>query len=337
MFSVTSQDKHHLLQRFPSIELSYETIPHTKVSPDYNICLGIPTGTKGYAWITFYGKDDVFFLMETNKEKNITNISGFPSIGRSQFSNGTLFYGTIVSSTEFVIEDIFLYQGILTKSFLFSEKLGFLEKFLTSKFCKDNREPRFYLPMIWPIIKPDPYICLYDIPQKIYTSFHHIQYRCLSQRTPYLNVFPTKKGFASGSQVVIKDQLLFPWRNTNFSKPQYKQTTVFKVMADISFDIYRLFAYGANNSVIYYQVAYIQNYKTSVMMNRIFRKIKENENLDYIEESEDEEDFENIDPEKYVDLQKSVLMECRFHQKFKKWIPLRIVDSRQKVVHIGQL
>ena len=75
MFSVTSQDKHHLLQRFPSIELSYETIPHTKVSPDYNICLGIPTGIKGYAWITFYGKDDVSFLMETNKEKNITNIS----------------------------------------------------------------------------------------------------------------------------------------------------------------------------------------------------------------------------------------------------------------------
>jgi len=72
-------------------------------------------------------------------------------------------------------------------------------------------------------------------------------------------------------------------------------------------------------------------------MNGLFRNIKENVNLDAIEESDDEEDFENIDPEKYVDLQKSLLMECRYHTKFRKWVPLRVVDDRQKVVHISQL
>ena len=72
-------------------------------------------------------------------------------------------------------------------------------------------------------------------------------------------------------------------------------------------------------------------------MNRLFRRIRENENLDAIEESEDEEDFENVDPEKYVDLKKTLFMECRFHLKFKKWVPIKVVDMRQKVVHISQL
>jgi hypothetical protein len=191
---------------------------------------------------------------------------------------------------------------------------------------------------MWAILKTESYDCLYDTPATLGDqSFHHIQYRCLKKTAPYLNVFPTKKGFAAITPTVIQPIFMLPWRHANFSKPQYKQLTVFKVMADIQFDIYRLFIYGANKTTIYYNVACIPNYKTSVMMNRIFRKIKENENLDAIEESEDEEDFENVDPEKYVDLKQSVFMECRFHLKFKKWVPVRIVDKEQKVAHISQL
>ena len=333
MFSVEQDKKHNLLKRFPKIELSYETIPHTKVSQDYNICIGICIGIKGYAWLSFYGTEDICFLMETNKEKNITKISGFPMTPETTlFANGTLFYGTIVTPTEFVIEDILMYQGIHTKAMLFSERLGFLEKFMETY----KGEPRFHLPMMWSVVKPEPYIPLYDLPPSIYDKpFHHIQYRCLTKTAPYLNIFPTKKGFTTPAPLVIKEYM--PWRSANLTKPQYKQISVFKVMADISFDIYRLFAYGQNKTEEYYNVAYIPNYKTSVMMNRIFRKIKENENLDAIEESEDEEEFENIELDKYVDLKKSVLMECRFHLKFKKWVPLKVVGPQQKVVHIGQL
>jgi hypothetical protein len=108
-------------------------------------------------------------------------------------------------------------------------------------------------------------------------------------------------------------------------------------MADIQYDIYRLFAYGSKKTDVYYNVAYIPNYKNSVFMNKIFRNIRENANLDAIEESDDEEDFENIDPEKYVDLKKAVFMECRFNTKFKKWVPVRIAESYQKVIHISNL
>lgn len=72
-------------------------------------------------------------------------------------------------------------------------------------------------------------------------------------------------------------------------------------------------------------------------MNSLFRKIRENLNLDFIEESDDEEDFQNGAEDKYVDLEKKLVMECTFHKRFKKWIPLRVVDARTRLIHVGKL
>lgn len=52
-------------------------------------------------------------------------------------------------------------------------------------------------------------------------------------------------------------------------------------------------------------------------MNSLFRKIKENKNLDLLEESDSEEEFENTTLEKYVDLNKSYIIECFYNKKFK--------------------
>jgi hypothetical protein len=123
----------------------------------------------------------------------------------------------------------------------------------------------------------------------------------------------------------------------DFTKPQYKYPTVFRVMADLQFDIYHLFAYGKDSQPIYYNIAYIPNYKTSVLMNGLFRNIRENKNLDYIEESDDEEDFQNMNIDKYVHIEKVLLMECVFNNKFKRWIPMRVVGPKEKIVHIGKL
>ena len=416
MTEILAQDRIQLLQRFPKVELSYETIPHTKVSPDYNVCIGIPVGTKGYAWMTFHGTEDVCFLLETNKERNITRIMKYPLPSRSLLANGTLLYGTIVGPAEFVVEDILYYQGIPSKMQLLNERLGFLHQFFEEYM---GPVVRFHMAPMWPIEKSTLYDAIYEVPKCLLDTtvsnnpldkapqgptdkapqgptdkapqgptdkapqgptdkapqgptdkgpqgptdkgpqgptdkapqgptdpkglieplgqIHHIQYRCLEKIAPYLNVFPTKKGFATAtSAVVIKDYLL-PWRHAVFSKPQYRLGTVFVVRADIQFDIYRLFAYGGNKSEVYYGVACIPNYKTSVMMNRLFRRIPENECLDAAEESEDEADFENVEPDKYVDLAKELMMEFRFHLKWKKWVPVRVVDRRQKVVHISQL
>jgi hypothetical protein len=44
--------------------------------------------------------------------------------------------------------------------------------------------------------------------------------------------------------------------------------------------------------------------------------------LDALEESDDEAEFENEQLDKFVDLEKSVAMNCFYHSKFKKWCPV---------------
>ena len=343
---------HQLMQRFPKIELSYETIPHKKVSPQYNVCLAIPVGIKCYAWFTFDIAEPVCFILEINKNHKVTNVYSIPyqlPIPRLRDSLlGTILYGTYIEEKRsFIIEDVYEYKGIPMKYMFLSEKLGFLEKMYRKQDIPPDFQIGIYLPSIWWIYKNADYDCVYEIPKRYTDKYtvHHIQYRCLTNIAPYLNVYPAKKGFGSNSNhptsaspdnIPIPMEIYVPYYG-NHTKPQYKLSTIFKVTADLQFDIYRLFAYGRNKSSVYYNIAYIPNYTTSVFMNNIFRKIKENKNLDAIEESDDEDDFENVDIDKYVDLKKYVLMECRFHFKFKKWVPIKAVSHHEKVVHISYL
>jgi hypothetical protein len=78
------------------------------------------------------------------------------------------------------------------------------------------------------------------------------------------------------------------------------------------------------NNLEFFDIAAIPDYKTSVMMNRLFRKIKENENLDALEESDDDDEFENMNDDKFVHLDKCVKMECMYNKKFDKYVPLKV-------------
>lgn len=84
-------------------------------------------------------------------------------------------------------------------------------------------------------------------------------------------------------------------------------------------DVYAL--YDSADCVHMHGYALIPSYELSVAMNRVFRYIKENDRLDALEESDTEEEFENQDPGKYVDLTKVVPMWCVFHGRSKKWVP----------------
>ena len=79
-------------------------------------------------------------------------------------------------------------------------------------------------------------------------------------------------------------------------------------------------------------IVYIPNYKTSVMMNKLFRNIKENANLDALEESDDEAEFENDSPDKFVHLNRSYNMTCVYNVKFRKWTPLRVAPKGERIV-----
>jgi hypothetical protein len=103
---------------------------------------------------------------------------------------------------------------------------------------------------------------------------------------------------------------------------------VFRVQPDLQNDIYHLYVNNTNgDNLIYYDIAYIPNFTTSVMMNKLFRNIKENQNLDALEESDDEEEFENEKEDRFVNLEKHYNMVCLYNYKFKKWYPIKIANN----------
>jgi hypothetical protein len=165
----------------------------------------------------------------------------------------------------------------------------------------------------------------------------------MTEISPYINISinifsPAQSKHDEGESNSDKIQYPIPSQSSGFIntyKPIYKQTAVFRVLADIQFDIYHLYAVDAHNTYVYYNVACIPDIKTSVFMNGLFRHIRENKNIDYIEESDDESDFENISNDKYVDLNKHMNMECVFYYKFKKWVPVRIANDNAVVVNIA--
>ena len=100
----------------------------------------------------------------------------------------------------------------------------------------------------------------------------------------------------------------------------------FLVRPSIECDIYNLYCYD-NNKLFFYDNAFISDYKTSVYMNSLFRKIKENDNLDALEESDDEEEFENISNDIYVYLDKFFTIKCVYLFNFKKWKPISVTHE----------
>ena len=348
------------LKRLPPIELSYESM-HRKipVSSDYKIALAIPRAKKYIAWFTFHESKDICFILELTREKKPSNISSYITTefdlecNSPNLSLGTLFYGSIVQSGHFVVEDLLMYCGMSMRKIPFGEKLGFLKHIFQTSFNKNTKMdgfPKFALPVMWNINNPAP---IHNISYTI----HHIQYRPLNVLVPFLNLEQNtnpwgNKEFCISRPIDLLPTPSLPQQSRPPLPPQqspprpplppppqpllppqqsrplhvmkdvkstnnYHTYKMFWVTADIKNDIYHL--YSDNNS--YVDIVYIPNYNTSVYMNSLFRNIRENSNLDFIEESDDEESFMDTRPDKYVDLNKKIQLKCTYNKKFRKWVP----------------
>ena len=121
--------------------------------------------------------------------------------------------------------------------------------------------------------------------------------------------------------------------SANASANANTNTRLFYIKPDLQNDIYYIYdtkSYTLSSlecsSIISNNLAHIPDYKTSVLMNKLFRNIKENRNLDALEESDEEEEFENIQIDKFVDLNKVLKMRCNFNYKFQAWVPVQVVE-----------
>ena len=287
-------DKKKLLQKFPPIELSYEKKTHKKIH-DKDFCITIPKGAKFFVWFhTFNGKNICLFL-KLFKRTGISDIFIERVCFHTDLCIGTILYGTRFNHDNkqfFNVEDIFYFKNKNISKYNQKQKLGIIKK-LFKKYIKQKiifqNDIIFGLPLY--IEKKHFKEELHKIILKIPYNLYCIQFRSLSKKTPYLN------------QVI-----------------KFENMKTFLVKARIQPDIYEL--YLQNDSKLdFVDFAFIRDYKTSVFMNNIFRNIKENKNLDTLEESDDEEDFENTDRDKYVFLDKILKINCVYNNRFKKWIP----------------
>ena len=345
MYKLTYPQLCELTERFPLFELSYETISHKKVSDSYNVTMAIPFGKKAFVWFTYYKNKNVCFLMELGKEKKIINATIINDNVPIDLAYGTICYGCIYEIPDvrsfFIIEDIVYSKGICIMKQPFVEKFHFLQNLLEkyTLFLKDNTFP-IMMPVFWNILSepnsiPENYKNIIPYP------IHHLQHRSNHKIVPYLNYPWSKNAIPNTNKITeIPNNLLFippALPRFNFSKPQYKSKTVFEMKADLQNDIYHLYAFGKSSERVYCGIAYIPNYKTSKYMNSFFRNIKENNNLDALEESDDEEEFENQNIDKHVNLNKKLSFECTYLAKFRRWVPIKKVDAKGQIVHIRQL
>ena len=306
MSVLSSNDKKYLVDKLPDIELSYDKIIHNKVYAE--LYFVIPKGKKTLIWFTYFNEYNVCLVLELDKSNNINNIYPISYCFNSELSYNTILFGTlkhINNTTFFTCENILYYKNNDLKHKNYKIKLILMNELFKNIKNTTYSKNNFIITM--PIIKKN-YTHAFNEIQFLNYETYGIQAMRLNDCEP-LGIIKIEKNI---------------------------DEVTFKVMADIKPDIYKLYCLE-NNKFIFYGIAMIPDYKTSVFMNHLFRKIKENKNLDLLEESDDEEEFENISEDKYVDLNKEVIMNCVYIDKFRKWKPHSISNKNSKIISKQEL
>ena len=341
---LSHSEKESILSEFPNIKLSYENITHKKV---YNsdVILAIPEGRKCFAWFTTYNDKNVCFIMELAENKQIKTIKIVNVCFKSDLSYGTILYGSTFyysQNTFFTIEDIFYYKGNNVSRDNWKNKFELFGK-LMSESIKQMSLNNSFVVFGLPVFSNK----LDDFTSKLETIKYRletIQFRSFNRANNFQ--------FMSYKSFLIKDKpdnlhkpVVLKKQTDGFQHTPYfndrgrrKKEIVFRIKPDIQNDIYHLFVNDIDEQThVYYNVAYIPDFTTSVMMNKLFRNIKENQNLDALEESDDEEEFENEREDRFVNLDKCYNMVCLYNYKFKKWYPIKLADNNMKIVTQAEL
>jgi hypothetical protein len=266
----------------------------------------------------------------------------------------------ICNNEIFSVEDIFYYKGDDTSDYSYHNKLKVIKNIFDTKlrynmaFCKNG--VIFGLP-----IMTTDFTEAYDKATELPYSVYSIQYKYFEEKKSYQSITEfyhfinnTNNNNNTNNSSIVNNSVnsvivsvsnngnnatsdgyvtnTYNDKPTVYNEPTKQKTTSneiyknFFIKPDLQNDIYYL--YQSNTTIfdiISKELAHIPDYKTSVLMNKLFRTIKENNNLDSLEESDEEDEFENIQIDKFVDLNKIIKMRCIFNYKFKKWVPVSVI------------
>ena len=324
---ISGQSLTQLLKSFPVTDLAYEIIKNESCPTQYNVememSIHIPIGPKYFAW--FYSTG--LYLMELDRQKRITSCRFHKMAQRPQphvkeLFYGTILYGTWVTSVEqFVMEDIYYYKGQKVSMCFEKDKWHLIFRLLSVHL--NNMAIVFRVPPI--------NVTTESLPPHL---FHHVQFRHLQKTSLYVN-YIMKPSLVNDLQPKLLEKPYFK----SCKKPQYQERTVFKMVWDpTGNDLYKLYTFGPNKSFIFYDYVLVQDIRTSYELKQMFGQsrvtFRRNQNLDYMEESDDEEEIVEKEVEEKT---RTAWVRCQFDFHFKKWIPCERVKDFSRVVHISQL
>jgi hypothetical protein len=350
---LSNKDKEALLSEFPNVKLSYENITHNKVF-NSDIIMAIPEGRKCFAWFTSHDDKNVCIIMELAENKQITNLKIVNACFNSDLAYGTIFYGTTffhMYNKFFSIEDVFYYKGLDVSKRNWGQKLELFNTILSKdikQISLNNSFMVFGLPLLSNNL--DDFI---NKAGQIKYRISTVQFRLFERNNNFLFMSflkfmeqkDMKQRFANNNDSIkpydnkskTYDNKSKTYDNKIKTYDNNKKEVIFKIKPDIQNDIYQMYCLNEDNKEIYYDTAFIPDFTTSVMMNKLFRKIKENYRLDALEESDDEEEFENENEDRFVYLDKTHNMVCLYNHKFKKWYPIKVADTNSMATNILNL
>jgi hypothetical protein len=302
---------------------------HKKVfNPD--VIMAIPEGKRCLTWFTSFQSEHVCFLLELDEKNNIAVVNRIQTgiMDDLAIELGTIFYGTLFQPNIplynrcFCVEDIYYYKNKNVHHNPYNLKLEMLKNIFRNEISQFALNTQFVIFGL-PFLSIDFNTLLNAIPKlpyKVSKIKHRFFDKQNARKIVSMNYFMPRVAINNNQNTLVK--------NNNISQ------VIFKVCADVEPDIYHLYALQ-DKEEIYYDVAFISDYKTSVMMNNLFRKIKENHNLDAVEESDDEEEFENTSENKYVYLDRVYKFNCVYNAKFKRWCPVSLAKEDDQIVSMS--
>lgn len=350
-----------------SMKISYEINTYKKVSASGFYV--IPRGKKCIVWLTMYkgAQEAIFFDVDPRDHSKIKFVSIRAIHPSQQFhfddfqGSGTVLYGTLFTHGPdqqqfFAVENIHVYENACVDHLNVVQKDELLYTLFSKPGSSSGTRARIHAQtqvLFGVAVKCGTYaeaLKVANTPSIVPYSVYAIQGRFHSQTDnkyyqncqgqvggehplkPLLawgdNKHPLKPLLTGGDKYPIKplcvDSNTFPQGGGGVGK-------LFMVSPQFRVDTYTLRCPITN--VVEPEPAHVGDYKTSVLLNSIFRTVRENASLDAAEESEDEEVFQasqQMHIEGYISSSSppEKAMICTYNYKFKRWVPLRLVPNQ---------
>lgn len=303
--------------KIPIDNIKFLSFNNKNIENNSNYYILKPKGKKSFVWFTYFEKEILCILIILN-DNNVLHDSNLyykldVNYNIQLCYNNTFMQCILIknnSMNTIIIDNILNYNIhnniINNNTYLHKIESKLFLYNIVIKQISNSKTNKFYLPII-----ENNLDSLYN---KIYNTNYNLYCISIYSKTKYLGNF------------IFNDSITF---TSNIKANFY-------IEPNIEQDIYSMYIIDINSNYIFYDHLLINSYKLSVFMNNIFRKIKENKNLDLLEESDLEDEFQDISKDKFVNINKKEIIECVYNYKFKKWIPEKIV-SQGKVINKQEL